>query len=311
MSTVSVNEVYLKFCARINETGGLQLQIITDQQFLNYTQDAINDFCRDTGCSKVFVTQPVSFSVPRYTTPDLQISIEALLVQGRFKPRTNIESLDNNRFRWRTQLGPVDVWHEDGLPVNTVSLVAKPNWSGAQYPAQVSGSPGYQYIDGSQIGQFAGTATATGNNLLTGTGGNNFYTADTTWFGRTIIFNGNPYVITEVYDSAHLLVNGNIPAAVGAAWTLNYPIAIPVADRNLTTYGSQMPDPMTYALDTVIPLLPNTACLYVGYGILARVFSSDTELKDAQKALYCQSRWQEGVSLFRAILLEELLDESE
>ena len=311
MSTIPVNDIYLTFCGRINEPPALQLGIITESQFLEYLQDAINDFCRDTGIAKVFVTQPIEFSVPRYTTPDCQISIEALLVQGRFKPRTNIESLDNSRFRWRQQLGPVDVWHEDGLPINTVSLVAKPNWSGAQYPAQASGAPGYQYIDGTQVGAYAGTATSNGTNVITLVTGGPFWFGDTTWFGKTFVFGGVPFVIANVPDSNHVYLTANVPPAVGVPWSVNYPISLPVSDRNLTTFGSRMPDPQTYALDTIIPLIPNSACLYIGYAILFRVYSSDSELKDLQKAAYCEARKTEGTNIFRAILREELLDESE
>ncbi len=310
MST-TIQGVYEPFCWRVNEPGGLQLNIFTEQQFLEFTADAINEFCRDTGLSKVFVTQPITYDTPRYQTPGFLMAVQALFVSARFKPRTNLETLDNSRYRWRTTLGVVDVWHEDGLPTNTVSLVYKPNWSGGQYPAQASGDPGYQYIDGSQIGTYAGTVNSDGTNILTWASGDKFKSDDTTWFGKTITVAAATYTITGVVDDEHLSVDSAIPALADLAYSVIYPISLPAADRNLTLYGSRMPATSEYELADTIPLLPDSACLYLSYGILARVFSSDTELKDLQKAKFCEARWQEGVSLFRAIIMEELLDYDE
>ncbi len=307
MST-TVQNVYDVFCWRVGETGGLQLGIITKDQFLKYTADAINDFCRDTGLGKIFITQPISFGIPLYLTPSFLLAIQALFVSARFKPRTNLESLDNSRFRWRTTLGVVDVWHEDGLASNSVEVVYKPNWSGVQYPAQASGDHGYQYIDGSQIGTYAGTLDTDGTNLVTWASGNKFKADDTTWFGKSIYIVGVPFSITGIVDDEHLTIDTAIAALSGLAYSVNYPISLPASDRNLTTYGSRMPATSVYAPGDTIPLLPDSACLYLTYGILARVFSSDTELKDLQKAKFCEARWQEGVSIFQTILKEELLD---
>ncbi len=142
-----------------------------------------------------------------------------------------------------------------------------------------------------------------------GISGDKFKADDTTWFGKTITVATVPYTITNVIDDQHLTADSAIAALAGLDYSVNYPISLPASDRNLTVYGSRMPATSVYALGDPIPFLPDSASIYLCYGILARVFASDTELLDKQKALFCQSRWQEGVSIFSTIIKSELLDD--
>jgi hypothetical protein len=71
-------------------------------------------------------------------------------------------------------------------------------------------------------------------------------------------------------------------------------------DKNLTTVGSQAPISSTWALGTTIPYLPNSAVPYLAWGVLKRLLSGDSELRDAQRSLYASARFEEGVNLFRA-----------
>lgn len=308
--SVTVQAVYNTFCSRVLEPGGLQLGIVTLPQFLVYFADAVNGFLRDTGISKVICTQTINDGVGQYVNPDRLTQVEALFVQGRFVARTNLESLDNSNFQWQRKSGPIKVWHEDGLPINVVELVPVPNWQGTSYPATTT--PGYLFIDGTQQSAFFGTATSTGGNFLTWVSGD-LFPDNGLLQGRQrfITFNGIQYVITYALDTETLLTTGPVTAGVALPYRIVSPVVIPSSDRNLTCLGSQIPTAGSYTLASVIPLMPDTATMYLGWAVLAKVYSDDGELKDGQKAMYCTARYQEGVGLFRSIMTEEIEDDPE
>jgi hypothetical protein len=64
--------------------------------------------------------------------------------------------------------------------------------------------------------------------------------------------------------------------------------------------------PVTYpsSLATVMTFIPDTATSYVKYGVLAKIFSGDTEYKDDQRAQYCQQKYLEGVQYFAYLVTE-------
>ena len=66
---------------------------------------------------------------------------------------------------------------------------------------------------------------------------------------------------------------------------------------NLTMIGKVIPTDPTY-----IQIIPASFQCYLKYGILSRIFSTNSELKDEQKAAYCQARYAEGVNLAGAIM---------
>lgn len=227
-----VSVVYGTVCNRLLEPGGFQLGLVTEAQFLVYFADVINAFLRDTGISKLFVTQQIVSGTGSYVTPDRLTEPAGVFTSGRFTARSTLDSIDASIFNWRTKTGEVKVWHEDGLPINTVQLVPAPNWTGTAIAP-----PGYTEITG------AGT--------------------------------------------------------------------IPAADRNITVYGATLPVQLTYVLADTIPLLPDSAAIYLAWGILEKIYSDDSELKDRQKATYCSARFFEGKSVFRTVMKEELGDDDE
>ena len=67
--------------------------------------------------------------------------------------------------------------------------------------------------------------------------------------------------------------------------------------------------PAVAELGDTIPLLSNDVALgYLGFGVLERVFSSDSELKDPQRSLFCHSAYQEGINALRAMMSEVDVD---
>jgi len=65
----------------------------------------------------------------------------------------------------------------------------------------------------------------------------------------------------------------------------------------------------TWTLDDQIPDIPNSAIQYLAWGVLAKMFSDDSEAKDEARARYCAARFEEGVEIFRSILAERCLNE--
>lgn len=95
--------------------------------------------------------------------------------------------------------------------------------------------------------------------------------------------------------------NGSTPPGQYGAFLPTY--------RGLSTVGTQQPSQTTWALGDTIPLIPASAVQYLAYGVLRKLFMDNSELKDAQRALFCGARYLEGIAAFRAILREELEDD--
>ncbi len=79
-------------------------------------------------------------------------------------------------------------------------------------------------------------------------------------------------------------------------------------DRNFTLIGSLISPNETWTIGQTLDTIPDTFTPYLSFGILSRIFSMDGEAKDNQRALYCQSRYEEGVILAKAILWELMED---
>lgn len=304
---MTVMDVLQRVDCPLLEPAGFMLGLISPTQFLDYLSDSINDFLRMTGISKIFATQTINYGIGQYQTPDAQLSIEQVFVQARFLPASDLDTIDNAYYQWKRKTGVAKTWYQDGLPIKNVGIVFSPNWQGAPYSA-IDPEIGYQIITSATIGNFFGSVTTNGQ-AVAWVSGQTFQDSDATWQGKTFTVNGVAYLVQSVTDPENLLLTTSAGVQASAvAYSIQYPINIPAADRNLTTYGSQLPPKNLYALTDTIPLLPDSAAMYLAWGILQKIYSDDSELKDSQKAAYCGARWQEGINIFRAALLEQYGD---
>lgn len=79
--------------------------------------------------------------------------------------------------------------------------------------------------------------------------------------------------------------------------------------RTLTLIGAQIPDQITgWQLTDVVPYLPDSLLYALKYGVLAKIFATDSEQKDLLKAAYCQARSTEAVNLIAAMMSQEFND---
>ncbi len=85
--------------------------------------------------------------------------------------------------------------------------------------------------------------------------------------------------------------------------------------RDFTLVGSQVPldsdfhVKAVWTLDDDIGDLPDSAIPYLAWGVLGKMYGDDSEAKDEQRAKYCVSRYEEGVSIFRAITAERCFND--
>ena len=81
------------------------------------------------------------------------------------------------------------------------------------------------------------------------------------------------------------------------------------ADRNLTIVGPAAPSKVSWSLSDTLDGIPDSFTHYLAYGVLEQIFSSESELRDIQKAAYCRTRFQEAFSIADCIGREELMEE--
>jgi hypothetical protein len=103
-------------------------------------------------------------------------------------------------------------------------------------------------------------------------------------YGTQASFDGNPYV--DVVGPGYGVLASFVPST-----------------GNLTMVGATIAVDLTY-----IQFIPASFRPYLKYGILSHVFASDNELKDEQKAAYCQARYAEGVNLACAIMADLFME---
>lgn len=68
--------------------------------------------------------------------------------------------------------------------------------------------------------------------------------------------------------------------------------------------ATAQPSSYPASLATTMTFIPDTATSYVKYGVLAKIFSGDTEYKDDARAQYCQQKYLEGLTYFQFLVTE-------
>lgn len=234
-TTFTVANVYDQICEvlceprRAGTCPGLQLGIVTQQDFLDLFGVVLADFLNKTGLSLYVFTQAINYNQSQYMSPNDMNSITACFVAGIYIDHATNEILDDWVYGWQTKMGQPEYWHEDGLPVKTIELALNPNYSGTPVDLPLPIDPEDQ----------------------------------------------PPY---------------------GTYGTFCTP-----SDGNLTMVGSAGIDDATFVLADIIPLVPDSFCYALSYGVLAELFSGNAECKDEQRAMYCNARYQESIKLAAAV----------
>lgn len=254
------NSLYLQCCDVLLEPGGLQLGLLTTDQFNALALEVLLDFYDKAGLIKKIFNIQMTAGTSIYVEPDQLCEIETALADQTYLHRSSGYYLDNSDPAWMLQSNQPTMFREDVLPINQLQLSPTPNVSGNDIAFN---NPGH--------GQIAATTTHGDFNV----------TASTPGFGVIAGFSGNPYL--EAVNPGFGLIGTMVPSL-----------------GNITAVAEITPDDLDYIL-----MLPVSFRPYLKYGVLAKIFGSDSELKDMQKAAYCQARYAEGINLAAAIMTND------
>ncbi len=271
---------------------GLSLGIVTLADFLSLFSVVLEDFVARSGLVYAIFTQQLVSGTSQYLIPETMDEPKVAFVGGQYIDHSTLADLDDWNYNWQNQTGVPEFWHSDGLPPKTVETALNPSYTGAGYvtPTDPLALPPFGItglFNGATIGQFTGTATVVGTTVtwVTGplfdTNWNNYYPP------LNMSLNGTPIAIQTVTDNQHITLTV-APGNGSYTW-----LVMVSNDGNLTLVGTSGLAGITYALGDTVPVIPDSFCPALSYGILARLFSEEGELKDTQRAYYCQARFTE------------------
>jgi hypothetical protein len=251
------------------EDYGFVLGLITDEQFYTYCGETILDFTAATGIAKKIANTPYLLGVGDYPIPDNISQMEAANGDGNHLYETSDFFLSNANATWDSVLGEPELYRQDDLAPNTLQLYPAPNFTGNQV-----GVP----QDQGGYGMIAAVTNALDFTLTVPYGGG---------YG-TIASTGGAMFIDTLNPGYGLI------ASMCASAT------------NLEIFGEAIP----YSVDnigyhTYIELVPDSFVPYLKYGVLARIFSADSELRSEIKAQYAKARYDEGVAILAALMGED------
>lgn len=302
MATVfTVQDCYQTVCWVLLEDTGLALGIVTQANFLTLFADVLLDFVNRTGLVWEIFTQQLNFNQSPYLFPPQINEVKEAFVGGVQLDHTSLPDLDAWLYNWRAFMDIPQYWHEDGLPPKTIELAANPNYTGAGYlmPVDITAQPPYGVF-----GVFnaappivsSGTVDTSGT-AVTWTSGDIFNTGWGAYYPvLNIVIAGVIWPISAVAGTTGLTLAISAGTQSGAAYSVTVP-----QDGNLTVVGTKGLVTNVFALDDVIPVVPDSFCPALAYGILARIFSQDGEAKDLQRAQYAQARYSEYANAGAAV----------
>ena len=260
------NEIYQQCCDVLLESGpaGFQLGLITDSEFFTIAGEVLLDFCSKTSLVKKIFCDQIAAGVAVYDEYQLMDECQSVVAMQTHMDRESGYMLDNTDPEWATLYDFPQTYREDQLPPKQLQLSPNPNVTGNQVATVVGG---YGVLSSTVPGEFDITSS------LAGPG-----------YGTPCAFGGNPYV--EGVNPGYGVLARAVPST-----------------GNLQMFGTALPQNTTnITKQTVIELVPDSFTPYLKYGILARIFSSDSELKDSNKAAYCQARFYEAINLTAALM---------
>ena len=237
--SVTVQQILQTCLWDLCEDNGLQLGLVTFQQFIDMLNLTILDIAKRTGMLQRIYTQTVQSGIGTYGIPDDLLDIQSVWLAGRYLPPSTQSELNGLIRGWRKVLGVPRYFYTDGLGLKSIGLAPAPNYNGEYIVGPNEPSPPH-----ATYGDFSALCQVGANQV-----------------------------------------------------TLN-----PVQHRGLSIIGTRKPVTQVTALGDPIPLLPDDVALQaLPFGVLERIFSSDSELLDAQRSAFCHANFAEAVNVFRAI----------
>ena len=267
------NQVYLNVCDILLESGGLQTGTYTLPQFLVLAGEVLTDFLNKTGVIKKLSNTQIQFGVDTYPIPSTAGDIDAAWAAQTWMAPTSGWYLDNTNTDWMSfySNGQPQAYREDELPPKNLQVYPTPN------------------VDGNDVGVAFGLG---GYGVLCQT--QNVVDFDFTvspyspqpGYGIICGSTGNPYL--ETINQGYGIFSYLMPST-----------------GNVAILADALPFSNNVGLTGYLELLPDSLVPYIKYGILAQIFTTDSEVKSAQKAAYCNARYQEGINMMAALMSQE------
>lgn len=159
----------------------------------------------------------------------------------------------------------------------------------------------YGLFNGATIGQYSGQLVLTGT-AAAWASGNLFDLNWNNYYPRPNILLSTDQVTYTAWPMDSITNSTALILTVGLGSGSYYWKVGIGNDGNLTMVGTQGLPSIAYTLDSVIPAtIPTSFVPGISYGVLARIFSGDSEARDLQRAAYCQARYQEWISAGAAV----------
>lgn len=266
------SDVYVQVCDVLLESpAGLSLGLLTEAQFLTLAGETLADLASKTGIVRKIFNTVIGFGVSTYPLDDNLADLQGCIAQGTHIFETSDFMLSNYNDGWSTWMNRPEAYKQDDIDPRSVLLEPIPNVQGNQVVVD-SGSGAYGTIsvvtDPNDFNITASYLTPAGYGTIAGA-------------------QGNPYL--ETVNPGYGLIAAMVPST-----------------GNLSKFGTALPDNISdLELASYIELVPDSIVHYLKYGILAKIFSSDNELRDEQKAAYCASRYEECARLLGAMMDQE------
>lgn len=250
--------------------------IFNDGMFFQALFDTLNDFLSRTNCIKKIINMQVVAGVNAYPEPDNITEIQTTNYNQNYIFRDSGMYLSNINPMWTQEIGMPSKWREDENPPKTIQLTPGPD------------SDGYQVIviyPQAGYGVISSTSSVNDFDITAGSAQSGYGTIKAAPEGA---------VYLETMNQGY----GTIATMVSSTGNVQMISAVApfTEDIDITSY---------------VELVPDSFIPYIKYGICFRLFSADSEAKDNQRAIYCQARYKEGLSLVGAALDEIALEEGE
>lgn len=272
--SIPVRDVYNRVCDILLEPGGLTGETITDAQFLRMLNDSLREFMEASSCYKKLNNIQALLGVRVYQHLDYLNQTYAMFSDQSNLFRSSGNYWDTSDWDWQKRSpGTPTEWRNDQLAEDKVEVRPSPAWNGYQ----VSVPNGF-------YGNFSQQSDV-----------------------KTIEFSCDPSYVDGVLgaiSSAHL---GSCYLEVTAPM-FGIPSSMVEATMNFTQVCTYTFENEIVSLDEYIPDIHYSFKPYVVFFVLAKAFSTDSEVKNANLVKYFKARANEFIRVARSVSQEILLE---
>lgn len=264
--SATVQNIYNDCCSILLEPSGLVLGLYTPAQFIQAYREVMDDFLGRTGLIKAIAVIAQEFGIPQYVMPDWISEPEVAITDGTAIRRDFEGNIGSIDRNWQNKVGSPRSWRQDKQLPNQVSLYPAPNVENPAVPLDPSPGQYGAVIAWAPLADLTSIVAFVGT--MTQSGGVATFTSPGAFFGSAPL---------------NQFSRGNL-CLIGATGLLSEDVT----------------------LSSPVEAITDDWLHFIKYGILEKIWLSDSELKDVQRARYARARYDEGCMLAAAVMGEEV-----